>query len=98
MLFLYELFVYLGYFLIMTIFMIVAILTAKKKTAWIWYAIGAVVQLLSLSGNQITANINETDMTMYWIIYFCLLIATAIIIVARYNKTTNNISTDAKGK
>ena len=88
MLFLYDLMSCIGYFLIMIIFMIIAIVTAKSKGAWIWYAIGVVLQLLSLSGNQKTAVMNGTDTTMHWVIYFALLIITAILIVKRYNKVS----------
>lgn len=92
MLFLYDLMSYIGYFLIMIIFMIIAIVTAKGKGAWIWYAIGAVLQLLSLFGNQKAAAANGTDATMHWIIYFVLLAVTAILIVTRYSQvdTSNN--------
>lgn len=86
MLFLYQLMNCLGYFLIMIIFMVVAIVTAKSKAAWIWYAAGAVLQLVALIGNQIAANINGIDTTLRWIVYFGLLILTAILVVKRYNK------------
>ena len=86
--FLYELSTYIGYFLFMTIFMVVAIFTAKSKTAWIWYAIGAGVQLLGLLGNQTTANENGTDITGYWIVYIGLLLISAKIIDSRYKKAS----------
>ncbi len=89
MLFLYQLMNCLGYFLVMIAFMIVAIVSAKSKAAWIWYVIGAVLQLLSLSGNQKIANINGTDTTLYWIVYFGLLIITAVLVVKRYSKANN---------
>ena len=94
MLFLYDLMSFIGYFLIMIIFMIIAIVTAKFKGAWIWYAIGAILQLLSLSGNQKVAAMNGTDTTMHWIVYFALLIITAILIVKRYNKARTSSNTD----
>lgn len=84
MLFLYDLLSCIGYFLIMTIFMVVAIVTAKSKTAWIWYGIGAVLQLISLIGNQLAA-VSGIDMKLYWIVYFCLLMVTAAFIVDRYS-------------
>ena len=70
----------IGYFLIMIIFMIIAIVTAKGKGAWIWYAVGAIFQVVPMLGNQKAA--------MYWIVYFALLIITAILIVKRYNKAS----------
>ena len=94
MLFLYDLVSCISYFLIMIIFMIIAIVTAKGKSGWIWYAIGAILQLLSLSGNQKVATMNGTDTTMHWIIYFALLIITAILIVKRYNKASTSSDTD----
>ncbi len=93
MLILYDLISCIGYFLIMIIFMIIAIVTAKGKGAWIWYAIGAILQLLSLAGNQKVAAMNGTDITMHWIIYFALLIITAILIVKRYNKVSASSNT-----
>lgn len=93
MLFFYDLMSYIGYFLIMIVFMIVAIVTAKGKSAWIWYAIGAILQLLSLFGNQKAAAANGTDVTMYWIIYFVLLVITAILIVTRYSKANTSSNT-----
>ena len=83
----YELGVFLGYFSLMIIFMTVAILTAKSRTAWIWYAIGAGIQLFALLGNQKVANINGTDTTLYWVIYLGLLLTTARIIDVRYKKS-----------
>lgn len=94
MLFLYDLMSCIGYFLIMIIFMIVAIVTAKGKGAWIWYAIGAILQLLSLSGNQKVAAVNGTDTTMHWVVYFALLIITAVIVVKRYNKASASSDKD----
>ena len=93
MLFLYDLMSCIGYFLFMIICMIIAIVTAKGKGAWIWYAIGAILQLISLSGNQKAAAMNGTDTTMHWIFYFALLIITAPLIVKRHNKanTTSDI-------
>ena len=93
MLFLYNLMSCIGYFLIMIVFMIIAIITAKGRGAWIWYAIGAILQLLSLSGNQKAAVMNGADATIHWIVYFALLIITAILIVKRYNKASASINT-----
>jgi hypothetical protein len=69
----------------MIIFMVVAIVVAKSKIAWIFYAIGAILQLMSLAGNQKIASVNGTDITLDWIVYFFLLIVVAIIMIARYN-------------
>ncbi len=70
----------MGYFLIMIIFMIIAVVTAKGK-GWIWYTIGAVLQLIAQLGSAASG----TDTAILWFIYFVLLIITAIIIVRRRN-------------
>ena len=94
MLFLYDLMKFITYFLIMIIFMVIAIITAKGKTAWVWYVIGAIFQLLSLLGNQKMAVIRGNDMVLYWIFYVVLLVITAIFIDKRRNK--NGISNKFK--
>ena len=88
MLFLYDLMKVIGYFLIMIIFMVIAIITAKGKTVWIWYVIGAILQLLSLLGNQKNSVMRDTDITIYWIIYVALLVITAILINKRRDKSS----------
>ena len=83
MFFIYELFYYLGYFWFMLLFMIVAIIVARTKGAWAFYAIGAVIQLMSLYGKQKTADLLGIDMTTPWIIYFLILLVTALVIVRK---------------
>ena len=83
---LFEITTYIGYFLFMIIFMSIAIATAKSKAAWIWYVIGAGIQLLALLGNQKTANVNGTETSGDWIFYVVLLFITAVIIDRRYKK------------
>ena len=91
MLFLFDLMYCLGYFLVMIIFMVVAIViaSAKSKAAWGCYVIGAVIQLLSLVGNQKIANVSGTNTTLHWVVYFGLLIISAILVVKRYNKAND---------
>ncbi len=86
MLFVYDLAESLGFALVMIVFMIVSIISAKTKKAWIFYSIGAVLQLVSLSGNEELAKVNGADTTLDWIIYFALLIITAVLVIKRYNK------------
>lgn len=86
MVFLYDVFSCFGYFLVMIIFMVIAIIAGKSKAAWIWYGIGGALQLMSLSGRQKAASFYGTDITLYWVVYFALLILTAVLIVKRYNK------------
>lgn len=80
---------YLGYFALFIITSIIAIICAKKKRAWIWFAIGALPTLLSLIGKQRTYDaigFGAGNMTTYWFIYFALFFATAIVIIIRYKK------------
>ena len=67
---------FFGYFLILIIFMILSIIFAKKRSAWLWYLAGAICSFFSLYGKEIKSNVlhTEIDMTPYWIIYFLLLI------------------------
>lgn len=78
---------YTGSFLIMTVFMIIAIINAKKKTAWIWYAIGSAFQLLSLLGSQKNAIYTGENFTVDWIIYLVLLIGSAILVINKHNSS-----------
>jgi predicted secreted protein len=86
MAFLYGLFSYIGYFFIMIACMVGAIITAKYKFSWAIYSAGAVLQLVALIGNQMNANIYGDSMVLYWIIYFALLIVSAVTIVDRHEK------------
>ena len=86
MAFLYDLAYYFGYFFIMILCMVIAIITAKHKFSWGVYAVGAVVQLITLIGNQMNTYPYGRSMTASWIIYFILLAVSAMIIVDRYEK------------
>ena len=79
---------FFGYFLVMIIFMIVAILLAKSKAAWIPYSIGGVLQLLSITGNYRKLYLFGLSSTMLYsfIIYVIIMVLTAFIIVKRYNE------------
>lgn len=85
MIILYDFGVLLGFFMIMILFSIVAIVRGKNEGAWVWYIIGATIQLISLLGIQKTAHIYGTNTTGYWIVFFFLLITTAIIVRVRYS-------------
>ena len=82
---LYSISNYIGYFLILLIFLIAAIIIGKKLAGWIVYGIGAFIQLLSLYGNyqSYSAMGFGSAMSSYWLIYIILLILSAIIIVLR---------------
>ena len=87
----YDLTYYLSYFSILIIFLILAIVFAKKAYAWALYSVGVVLTFLSLLGNQ-KAYSNEgyyvePIMRPYWCIYFTLSIIAAIIILIRYLST-----------
>lgn len=83
--FLYVLGLILGYFFLTIIFMIVALVIAKRKLAWVSYAMAAIIQLMALLGNQKSG----MDVTMYWFIYVIILIITAVIIILRQRKISN---------
>ena len=83
MLFLYNLLSCIGYFLIMLIFMILALTSAKPQFAWVWYIIGGISQFISLLGNQ---NVIQ-NITWYWVIYFAILIVVAALIINRSNSS-----------
>lgn len=97
MAFLYDLASYFGYFFVMIIFMVIAFITAKHKFSWVFYAIGAGLQLMSLIGNQKTASFYGISMTTHWLIYFFLLGVFWFVIASRHelamrkerNKNTN---------
>ena len=90
MAFLYDLFSYIGYFFIMIAFMVCAIITAKYKFSWAIYAAGAAIQLVALIGNQTNASLYGNSMVLYWIIYFALLIVSAVTIVDQQQKEIRN--------
>ena len=82
---LYEISSYIGYFFVMIIFMVVAFVVAKRRSPWIWYAIGAVLQLMALLGNEKFPDANKNT-AIDWVIYVGLLIISAVLIKRRYNK------------
>lgn len=75
-----------GYFLFMIVFMVIAIITAKRKISWVFYAAGAIWQYFSLSGLQREAVYTGTDTTLYWITYGVLLILAAVLIILKKKK------------
>ena len=70
----------IGYFAIMLLFMIIAAVRAKKGFPWIWYIIGAVIQLISLIGISRNPFYNSGP---YWIVYFCILLLFFFIILSK---------------
>ena len=79
-----DIFYLLGKFLIMLIFMGVAIRTQKKK----WFTIGAVFQLLSLGGMTLDPNDSIEEKIICWVIYIAILLITAFV-MKRGNKNSN---------
>ena len=75
-----------GYFFPMLLFVVLAIFSAKSWVGWVMFANGVFWQLLELIGTQKTAEPLFIDMKLCWVIYFALLIASAIIIEKRYRK------------
>ena len=75
----------MGYFLIMIIFMVIAIVRAKDGKPWIWYGIGVGLQLVSMIG--LTRRYSVYGMggvtSGTWIVFFVIAIVSAIIISIR---------------
>ena len=78
-----------GYFLVMLIFMIIAIIVAKSKASWVLVAIGAGIQLFSLIGLQKQKEYVYMDTTPYWWTYAIILLVTAAVIVIRSSDQNN---------
>ena len=78
----YALWSIVGYFAIMIIASIISIVTIS----WIWYVLGAVIQLVSLIGLQKRMNLFGVgdEMITYWVIYVVLLVLVAFLIHLRY--------------
>ena len=75
-----------GYFLFMIVFMVIAIITAKRKISWVLYAIGVIWQYFSWSGLQREAADTGTDTIPYWITYGVLLVLAAVLIILKKKK------------
>ncbi len=77
----------LGFFLLMLIFMGVAIRTQKKK----WFTIGAVFQFMSIVGIMLEPidSLAKIKIIIYLIIYIAILLITAFV-MKRRNKNNNN--------
>lgn len=76
-----------GFFLFMFIFLIVAVITAKHKISWVFYAVGVVWQFYSLSGLQRESVYTGTNTIPYWITYGFLIVLAAALIILRKRKT-----------
>ena len=75
----------MGYFLVMIIFMIIAIIRAPKGKPWIWYSIGVGLQLLAILGT--TKQYNSWGMgralTGTWVTFIAIAVISFIIILVR---------------
>lgn len=95
--FLYGLLNYLGYFSVLIIFLIVAIIFSKKLFSWAFYLVGGIITFLSLQGNQKSyidyyGSLYAKDiMDPYWTIYFYLLVFAAFIMFFRYSRAKNKL-------
>ena len=85
--YLYTIASYIGYFWILLIFLIVAIIFAKKTFSWILYGIGAFIQLIALYGTYKSYSFLGAGgaTAPYWVIYILFLIVAAVIISKRRN-------------
>ena len=75
-----------GFFLIMIIFEVLALIFAKKKVlAWLLYGIGAGITLLSLIGqsNSVMIGMVGGFIISLWVWYVVLLVAGAVGIITR---------------
>jgi len=88
------LFYYIGYFFIMILSSVFAIIVAKKHNPWLFFATGAILQLISLIGQEKANNMrgNSASTTLDWIIYFILLFLSLVIINIRVANRGLNIS------
>ena len=83
-----DIFALLGYFAIMIGFMIAAICTAKKGSLpWVFFFVGAGIQLLCLLGDHKTGRMSLPGSCPYWTVYFILLGIPGIIIVLRSSRS-----------
>ncbi len=73
----------IGYFGIMLLFMLIALIRAKKGNPWVWYFTGAGIQLISLIGASRNPFLNSSRL---WAYYFVILILSLLFIGARYSK------------
>ncbi len=81
----------MGYFLILFIFMIIAIARAGKGHPWIWFCIGALIYLISLSGLSSKPYLNTSSM---WVIYLIILLVSGLIILSKSSKAKNEYISD----
>lgn len=65
MFFIYSVFSFIGYFLVMFVLMGIAILTGKYLISWLFYAVGGILQFLSLLGNTIAMTRSVAEMEGY---------------------------------
>ena len=83
-----DIFALLGYFAIMIGLMIAAICTAKQGALpWVFYFVGAGIQLLSLLGEHRTGRMSLPGSWPYWAIYFVCLGIPGIIIILRSSRS-----------
>lgn len=104
MIFVYDITVYIGYFLILIIFLTIAIILGNRPAGWTMYGIGAVVQFLSLlgvyksyQGYPYFGYGYEEKFTPYVLIYIFLLIISCIAIAIhrpKSKKDTDDITTE----
>ncbi|MBQ6885424.1 MAG: hypothetical protein IJN56_06785 [Clostridia bacterium] len=87
-----------SYFLILIVFLTIAIILAKKLSAWIWYSIGAIITLISLIGQHISCYnyyesfyLTNDEMSPYWSFYIVSLLISALIIFYRYSTSKSDI-------
>ena len=83
--FLYTLGSYIGYFLVLIVFFVFAVIFAKKKIAWPLYFVGGGIQLLAILGTQKKYALFGMGhlMAPYWIVYAILMLVALVLIRRR---------------
>ena len=76
-----------GRFLIMLIFMVIAVKKAKRK----WYIVGAVLQAMSIAGNSLNENTTNPEKIVDWVIYLIILLITGIILSKKKNNNSSSL-------
>lgn len=78
----------IGYFVVLEVAVILAIIFGKHRFSWIIYGVGALLSFISLAGNNRTYLAFGLGRMMipYWIFFIVLMVGGAVGIIIRYNR------------
>lgn len=78
----------IGYFILLEVAVILAIVFGKHRFSWIIYGAGALVTFISLAGNNSVYLATGLGRLMipYWIFFIVLMVGGAVGITIRYNR------------